>query len=785
MTLLSELALVPDPIAVGRGWSVLPVPAGGWLCRGPGAADPGAAEPGAAEPGAADRAAPAGLVAPEPGRYTLLVQAQRLDRAALAAVDRALAVVPHRGTVRLGVPLVGTAAGQRLADRHRLDLLAPAGHLLHTPEGLLVVSGFHPDRPDGFWRWRRFRPGLPVEPAGAVHPSPPWEVALDQDIPGWPGWPALAVRRVPAGLVVGLAGALDPAFLRLAVQLRPDPDCVSVLVRAGSGDPAVLSMLDALLSRPVRGALGPVRLVWPYGAAGRSAAAVQHLADRHGVSVIAPDSGLQPDDAGGLLAGDGQTAGRWLRFTRGAPATPLGPAYPPAPAAPAYPPAPDVEVPAGPAHRIGPAPLPRPAAPTPPATAAASGPTGEPHPARAALPTGAPVLRGAPGPTGEPRLTQVPPPAGPPVLRGVPDPTPVPGTAGEAPGATDLPGHDAGAPGGQPGGPGWSAADLLAESGPADATRSAAGHPAEAADAAAPLAPPPWQDTGAADDRIPWPGHAPAPVAPWAAGPQAAPGAATGGVPAVAGWPGAGHRATAAEHQQCRARMGATHDGHLVAVSRVLAQRPALRGAQPAQDVIAGLTTMRALVAGDLPDLNAALRTGDPAGIGAVVSCVASGLRLLPTYRGPVARPAVLGGHLAAYQPGRLLIEPAFLLATTRVAPSAGDSLYLIWSETGKRTAALLPGEPDRGELVTFPAGSRFTVLAVREPGDGVPAVVYLRERPAAPAAAGDAEPALDAADLRILNRLQTAGVVDARGRSAPFDFPVGLDHRGRPFLPG
>ena len=143
-----------------------------------------------------------------------------------------------------------------------------------------------------------------------------------------------------------------------------------------------------------------------------------------------------------------------------------------------------------------------------------------------------------------------------------------------------------------------------------------------------------------------------------------------------------------------------------------------------------------------------------------------------------------------------VLVEPAFVDATSsgRVALE-GDIHYVIWSQTGKRLAAL--AAEARSDEIIFAAGTGYKVLRIDAgPGPGR-ATVFLREfaLPRGVSVALNAQPPappiepLEEADSRVLERLAAAAVLHdeataevlARraGSTVP---PIGLSSGSVPF---
>jgi hypothetical protein len=138
-------------------------------------------------------------------------------------------------------------------------------------------------------------------------------------------------------------------------------------------------------------------------------------------------------------------------------------------------------------------------------------------------------------------------------------------------------------------------------------------------------------------------------------------------------------------------------------------------------------------------------------------------------------------------------MEPAFVQASSsHPAAVPGGVEYVIWSQTGKRLAALA-ASAGRDEVI-FAAGTFYRVLRVEPAPSGASRLrVFLRElaiggRPgdaAVPAADGS----LDETDRRVLERLMAAAQQDgaATGDQLPASrpdatLPIGLDERGLPF---
>jgi hypothetical protein len=250
------------------------------------------------------------------------------------------------------------------------------------------------------------------------------------------------------------------------------------------------------------------------------------------------------------------------------------------------------------------------------------------------------------------------------------------------------------------------------------------------------------------------------------------------------------HRSSEEERQEYRKSAG-RYQVHAVTVRRMLTQRPGLRASAPADSDDALVTDFAAILdflEADPAALREALRAPGPSRY-PWAACVVSGLRRLPSFTGPVFTSAQRNGQLPhGYPPGQLIIEPAFVFATS--APQIildGDVEYIIWSKTAKRIAALAP-EAGRDEVI-FPAGTAFRVLHA-EPGENGPMRFFLSE--AAPDQKNqDNGGQFDERELSLLERLNAAVAVRdglaaddriaARRPGGPGP-PLGVDRDGTPF---
>ncbi|MGW5642780.1 hypothetical protein ACWEV3_17800 [Saccharopolyspora sp. NPDC003752] len=176
----------------------------------------------------------------------------------------------------------------------------------------------------------------------------------------------------------------------------------------------------------------------------------------------------------------------------------------------------------------------------------------------------------------------------------------------------------------------------------------------------------------------------------------------------------ADHVGTDVERQQFRKSLGWRYDAATRAVSRLLAERPGLRGGGPVDDaMMTELAAIRVFATSDQADVVEAIRTGDAAAHFPYISCLVGGLRRLPSLQGVVVRggpdiPAAAGDYVV----GAELFEPAPMAgASDPTAAVPGAVEVLIWSVTARRLGGLTE-EADVADAMFLPA-TVFRVLAV------------------------------------------------------------------------
>lgn len=221
------------------------------------------------------------------------------------------------------------------------------------------------------------------------------------------------------------------------------------------------------------------------------------------------------------------------------------------------------------------------------------------------------------------------------------------------------------------------------------------------------------------------------------------------------------HHSTEAEREAFRVLAAPVWEQHSAAVERAMTRIPAL-GSREARDVRLDLVAVHAYLAtGEGPlgfrELAEGLRQGD-ASLLPYLSCLASGLRRLPSYRGLVLRGGSEQPALAS--PGLTFREAGPVSAVTPdSAGPAATTTYAIWSATGRRMRTLRNSPAASPDEVVFAPGTCFRELAAR------PGLVLLRELPDS-AGTTTGNLTLDDQDRAVLDRLTTALDRDLRPAS-------------------
>lgn len=738
------------------GWSVTRVDAGLWLSD------------------AAGEVPPEVLALPaEPGALSVIVAAagpgQRTDELVEALFD---VLAGQAANVRL--VLSGAADRYVAAASGRgFNLVAADDTVVITPHGYALVRPAGRRGPLGQGRgqiaqWRSYLASGERGAAGVLSPSPPWERGLPVDGLTISG---VTVRRVPAGLAMvadsqtrsgsGAAPAADSVW--------PDPDRLTIVV--GPGEPAMLrDALVELLHRLGKHATGGVRLYWPRSGTGSSRRALQELARRCQTDLIAPVADLAISGFGAVCHGPAGAA-PWARLTSAGDVDLAGSLYP-----------------------------------TPAWELALADADLDDLPKTVCvehIAAGLCVYR--PGLVERGLITTA--------RCLLPDPDRLTIVVSGADGDHDV-SRDVEAVLERirkaavrrvlllPTGAGYGGRDSLGQ------------QLAYALDGEVVVPAGGWTATpdGRAIARpVSWAGPREAPSERWQVfcgrpdalaatspeRPSDPPADGNASALNVAILP-RDHSSSVRERQLYR-ESAARYQSHVVAVRRVLTQRPGLRAvaAGDAEDaVVTDFAAVLDFMADDRDAATAALRAGS-AGREPRVACVISGFRRLPSFTGAVFTSAFLGAATPdIYVQGAFLVEPAFVLATSsHIVALDGDIDYVIWSQTGKRLAALA-AEAARDEIV-FPAGTVFRVLALYTPAEqGERALAFLRES-AWPAdrrqhvRTGQPGEPFDEMDRRVLERLGAAATlrngVRAEDRTlsrsaANGPLLIGFDARGQPF---
>lgn len=176
----------------------------------------------------------------------------------------------------------------------------------------------------------------------------------------------------------------------------------------------------------------------------------------------------------------------------------------------------------------------------------------------------------------------------------------------------------------------------------------------------------------------------------------------------------------AKERDWLRRNLSKQYDAAASSVARILSEYPGLRAGSSASDsdVLTDLVALRLYLTGTFSGLDAAIRSGQVGPHVPLARCVASGLRRLPSFRGPLrTRVALTADQVQWYGNRTLVTEWSFLPAlATSTLDLPGNAEILIWSMTARRTGLLDPSRPDQ---MVFQPGTTFKVLGLDTGPDG------------------------------------------------------------------
>lgn len=212
------------------------------------------------------------------------------------------------------------------------------------------------------------------------------------------------------------------------------------------------------------------------------------------------------------------------------------------------------------------------------------------------------------------------------------------------------------------------------------------------------------------------------------------------------------HRSTAADRQAFRASLGWRFDAASSYVSRLLSERPGLRGLADDGGAATDLAAVHLFAAADHHDLVAAVRADAvPASQRAFLSCLVAGLLRLPSFTGAVVRGTPAGSDpAAAYRLGDQILEPGPLIAAADSQVTVpGPAELIIWSSTARRLDGLTDDPAD--VRVVFLPGTAFRVLQINPTTSR--SRILLAETPSTWIGRVD-----DRRDARLLSRLGATG---------------------------
>lgn len=170
------------------------------------------------------------------------------------------------------------------------------------------------------------------------------------------------------------------------------------------------------------------------------------------------------------------------------------------------------------------------------------------------------------------------------------------------------------------------------------------------------------------------------------------------------------------ERQWLRRTFSRQYDADAGSVARVLSESPGLRGGSTSVsvEVLTDLVAVRLYLSGRSRGIDDAVRGGGVGPHVPIARCIASGLRRLPSHRGPALLCADLEPAQWEWYRGREIVtEWACCPALTGPRLQLpGEVDFLLWSMTARRTELVDPDLPDQ---VVFLPGTSFKVLRTDE----------------------------------------------------------------------
>ncbi|MCR6487876.1 hypothetical protein M8542_34125 [Amycolatopsis sp. OK19-0408] len=185
------------------------------------------------------------------------------------------------------------------------------------------------------------------------------------------------------------------------------------------------------------------------------------------------------------------------------------------------------------------------------------------------------------------------------------------------------------------------------------------------------------------------------------------------------------------EREWLRKSLGAEYGLMSNTAARILSEHPGFQGALAASpaDVLTDAVAVQLYLSAKGAAVDAGLRAGRSGPHVPIARCVVAGLRRLPSHRGPASfTTSPTAAQWALYRTRKVLTEWGFLhTTTTPMSTSDGDTDFLVWSVTARRTKLL---EPDGSvaDRALFVPGTSFKVLEITEPGGADRGLVLLRE---------------------------------------------------------
>lgn len=202
---------------------------------------------------------------PDASRLTLIINSKLRDKELLSLIYKILqnvSILNITTSVRLLVSRIDLNVLSNIAKDTKLDIIATNGRFI-PHAGVAVVTGFHKEASELFWRWHELKSTGAIIPLGALHPSSLWEMRLIENnvVFGIPRW---NIVRNAAGFILLKANTDNLLFTQFASRILPSIKHLSIIVGASYVDDEIFNALYISISCIVSKKITRYfRIIWP------------------------------------------------------------------------------------------------------------------------------------------------------------------------------------------------------------------------------------------------------------------------------------------------------------------------------------------------------------------------------------------------------------------------------------------------------------------------------------------------------------------------------------------